>query len=157
MEKEARLEAQKELTGIVQLARERWAKKDRLSAIACLLKVGSKGLDYFVEIVGDLPTTFGTYLSFTEKYLDAFILETSRKEHLKPAGGKLRMKLDKEKKGIRLLAELYFYNEEKQWSKVTRKGYVKCTAFKDWDSDPDLLDLSRGEVLEYPIDPPKKS
>ena len=154
-ERDSKQVAQEQIVSSVSAAKKHWAKGDIGKSILALLGAGSAGLDYLMEMIQELaPTTFPKYLSYTEKFFDSFVQDACRKENLKFIGGTLKMKLERET-GIRLLAELYFQNDKKEWIKKTRKGYIDKKVFSDWDTDPDVQDLKRHKGLEYPINPPE--
>lgn len=114
------------------------------------------GWENFLKTIFDHPLSFHKFLEYTGEYLDKFILDTCKHEHLNYIGGKLMLSVqsicDKE---IQLAADFYFKNSSGQWILKKKSGMVGNQRFSDYDSSPELLKLRECQKLEYSIDPPR--
>lgn len=123
-----------------------WAAGDFISLFQA-------GVDSFMSLTFDHPLPFQTFLDYTSSFIDRFILDTERQEHLQCAGGKLLLELESDT--IRMVASIYFQDRNKNWILKEKIGQVDPARFSDWDNAPELADLRKSKSLEFPITPPE--
>ena len=85
----------------------------------------------------------------TEKsdYFDEKILREQNRSNLKYVGGKIKFKLSKNQ--ININTELYFKNTDEIWFVQKYSDSVNKSRFNDWDTNEDLIMLSRYKTIEF--------
>lgn len=131
-----------------------WRDGDMMSLVTCGLESGLDLLGGLFSNAWDKPMLFAEFLERTGDLFDAFIIASCKKENLNFVGGKLFLSYDTAEK-IDLAADFYFQDAEKNWVVKKQTGRLPITQLLDWDDEPELAELRKEKMLEYPIEPPE--
>lgn len=129
--------------------KEAWSKGDLVGLLGA-------GMDNFLDVISNRPISYQTFLRYTGQFLDKFIVDTCKQEHLAYIGGRLTLTIkDELPHVIQLCADFYFQNVDKQWILKKKEGQVDSNRLSDYDTAPELATLKEEKKLEYPIDTPE--
>ena len=123
------------------------SEKQEESLESALIRFLRKLFDMF-----RVSCTFEKFLEKTSEYFDEIILQKEERNNLKYAGGKIAFTLKGSE--VHMTSKLYFLNESENWIVQESSNSVDKSRFNDWDTDEDLIKLSKGETVELDINHP---
>lgn len=115
--------------------------------------------DVFIRFIKSLfsflrpSCKFEEFLEKTGEYFDEQIILEQKRSNLKYVGGKINFTLSGNQ--VDMQAKLYFQNEVEKWIVQESHNSIDKSRFNDWDTDEDLIKLSKGETIELDINPPE--
>ena len=112
------------------------------------------GFERFLSFLSSGP--FQEFLDRTGAYIDGVIQRSCREDSLTYVGGKLILELLDASK-VKMTADFYYQNVERQWIHNQRTAIVKATRWSDWKTNDAFIKLQQEKRLEYPILPPTES
>ncbi len=98
--------------------------------------------------------SFGEFSKITSDFIDRQILECCKKEHITYIAGTCMFTVDKSKKDLNTVIELYFKDYAGEWAKKTLNGKTRLSKFTEEARKTEITEIYRSGGLKADIDPP---